>query len=162
MKQTSSQTISYFTQHHLKLWFVMLAIVLLSGSLTACDNHVSAKVEISNPTLSDAPPTAAMRAGYATITNHHDYDVTLTGIDSMQFASSEIHTMEHENGMMKMRELEQLLIPAGESVTLEPGGMHVMFMNSIMYVGNRAVANLTFTHADGQQSKQTVEFVQPQ
>jgi copper(I)-binding protein len=42
----------------------------------------------------------------------------------------QIHEMAMIDGVMKMRELpEGLPIPAGRSVTLTPGGYHVMFMD---------------------------------
>ena len=38
----------------------------------------------------------------------------------------EIHTHLHEDGVMKMRQINSLEIPGGESVVLEPGGLHLM------------------------------------
>jgi copper(I)-binding protein len=41
----------------------------------------------------------------------------------------EIHEMGMTDGVMRMREIEGgLVIPAGETVALEPGGNHIMFM----------------------------------
>ena len=37
--------------------------------------------------------------------------------------------MTHDNGVMKMRERDGgIEIPAGETVMLKPGGLHIMFM----------------------------------
>lgn len=41
----------------------------------------------------------------------------------------EIHTMKMENGVMKMRPITKLDLPAGEAVKLHPGGYHVMLMD---------------------------------
>ena len=41
----------------------------------------------------------------------------------------EIHTMKMEDGVMKMRALPKLDLPAGKAVKLAPGGNHVMLMD---------------------------------
>lgn len=41
----------------------------------------------------------------------------------------EIHTMKMEDGVMKMRPIPRLDLPAGKPVALEPGGYHVMLMD---------------------------------
>ena len=41
----------------------------------------------------------------------------------------EIHTMKMENGVMTMRPIPKLDLPAGQAVQLEPGGHHVMLMD---------------------------------
>ena len=41
----------------------------------------------------------------------------------------EIHGMKHENGVMKMRSIESLPLPAGKMVKLGVGGTHVMLIN---------------------------------
>lgn len=40
----------------------------------------------------------------------------------------ELHTHLHENGVMKMRQVEAIEIPAGGMAMLKPGGDHVMLM----------------------------------
>ena len=43
--------------------------------------------------------------------------------------SVEIHEMSMNNGVMKMRMLDVLDLPAGKTVKLEPGGFHLMLIN---------------------------------
>jgi copper(I)-binding protein len=43
--------------------------------------------------------------------------------------SVEIHSMTMENDVMKMRMLEELALPAGKTVSLAPGGFHLMLFN---------------------------------
>ena len=40
----------------------------------------------------------------------------------------ELHTHLQENGVMRMREVEAIDLPAGAATELKPGGLHVMFM----------------------------------
>jgi len=41
----------------------------------------------------------------------------------------QLHEMAMEGNVMKMRQLKDITVPAGGSVELKPGGLHLMFMN---------------------------------
>jgi copper(I)-binding protein len=41
----------------------------------------------------------------------------------------EVHEMSLDNGVMKMRAVPRLDLPAGKPVTLRPGGYHIMLMD---------------------------------
>ncbi len=51
---------------------------------------------------------------------------SLVGISSPAAGSVALHSMTHEGGMMKMREVKSLALPAGKSVDLGQGGYHLM------------------------------------
>ena len=55
-------------------------------------------------------------------------DARIIAVRSPVAASAEIHTMSMENGVMKMRQLANLPIPANQPVTLGPGGVHLMLV----------------------------------
>jgi periplasmic copper chaperone A len=40
----------------------------------------------------------------------------------------ELHTMEMDGNVMRMRQIPAIEVPAGETVELKPGGRHIMFM----------------------------------
>ncbi|QQA44261.1 DUF1775 domain-containing protein [Pelagovum pacificum] len=94
----------------------------------------SADVTIGELTLSGAftrasLPNQPVGGGYVTITNPGDTDDTLIAGSAPFAGRVEIHEMAMEGDVMRMRELaDGLPIPAGETVVLEPGGYHVMFM----------------------------------
>ena len=56
-------------------------------------------------------------------------DASLTGVGSPAADSIEIHSMAMNNGVMEMRMLETLSLPAGKVVKLEPGGLHLMLFD---------------------------------
>src|SRR5262245_2902735 len=58
-----------------------------------------------------------------------DAAATLTGARSSAAGSAEIHSMSNDNGVMRMRRLPRLDLPAGETVRLVPGGNHIMLLN---------------------------------
>jgi periplasmic copper chaperone A len=76
--------------------------------------------------IRDAPPGAAVRAGYLTLSNDGDTDVALVGATSDAFGAIEMHEMHMTDGVMRMRPVARVVVPAQGSVTLAPGGMHLM------------------------------------
>jgi len=53
----------------------------------------------------------------------------VVGVKTGSAKTAEIHSMSQENGVMKMRKLDFLDLPPGETVTLEPRGNHVMLFD---------------------------------
>lgn len=54
---------------------------------------------------------------------------TVVGASSPIAGTVQVHQMKMDNGVMKMSTLRQLEVPAGGSVSLAPGGYHVMLMD---------------------------------
>ena len=56
---------------------------------------------------------------------------------------------EHRSPMMGMREIDAIETPAGETVELVPGGLHIMLIDLVddLEVGDRFEVTLTFEHA---------------
>ena len=74
-------------------------------------------------------PGMAVTGGYVTITNNGQAGDRLVGASAGFAKRVEIHEMIHDNGVMKMRQRSGgIEIPAGETVMLKPGGLHIMFM----------------------------------
>lgn len=86
-------------------------------------------LEIIHPSSRAMLPGAPVAGGYLTIVNHGKTDDRLVSVTSDRAAEVQLHEMAIENDVMKMRELpEGIPIPAGSSVELKSGGLHVMFM----------------------------------
>ncbi|PPE65595.1 copper chaperone PCu(A)C [Caldimonas caldifontis] len=64
-------------------------------------------------------------------------------------ASTELHSMRMEGNIMRMREVAAIDVPAGQTVALEPGGLHIMFMGlaSPLKAGEKLPLVLTFEKA---------------
>lgn len=74
-------------------------------------------------------PGAEVGAGYATITNAGAAADRLMSAASETALTVELHNMTTEGGMMKMSQVEGgIEVPAGGSVQLAPGGLHIMFI----------------------------------
>ena len=53
----------------------------------------------------------------------------LVAVGSPVAARAELHSMSMENGVMRMRALPKVDLPAGQTVKLAPGGLHVMLVD---------------------------------
>ena len=92
---------------------------------------------------------AANAAGYLVITNPTGAADRLVSALSPRAERVELHEMRMDAGMMQMRQVEAIDIPAGGSITLEPGGLHLMFMGvTAPFVAGEAIpVTLTFETA---------------
>ena len=86
-------------------------------------------IAIEGAWMRQSPPRATAGAAWMTIRNTGETDDVLLGGSAPFAARLEVHEMAVTDGVMTMRMLaDGIPIPAGETVTLEPGGLHVMFM----------------------------------
>jgi hypothetical protein len=56
-------------------------------------------------------------------------DARMVALSSPAAAEAQMHSMTHENGMMKMRQLDSLTLPAKQEIVLGAGGDHLMLIN---------------------------------
>jgi periplasmic copper chaperone A len=81
-------------------------------------------VEVKDAWARATPAKADAGAAYLTVLSP-DAD-RLTAVTTPAAKSAELHTMSMEGGVMKMRPLAGLDLPAGKPVTLRPGQVHIM------------------------------------
>lgn len=133
----------------------LLAVAGLAAvALGACSTGATTAPSAATPVISDAwvrPPMGADRpaAGYLTIMNPGAAPDALIGVTSPIAMSCEIHeTSMDSSGMAGMQPIDRLEIPAGGTVTLEPGGYHLMLMGAeAMTVGSTVELRLEFETA---------------
>ena len=106
-----------------------LALITLLPLLAGCTSAPGVEISDYWVKSSDMSTVGGMTAVYGTITNNTDEDVVLVGGATAVAGIVEVHEMSMVGGEMKMQEIDGgLVIPAGKSVSLEPGGDHLMLM----------------------------------
>jgi copper(I)-binding protein len=108
-----------------------------------------------------APPTPGgvdISGGYLNISNATAEDDRLIAAASPRAERVEIHEMAMDGAIMRMRRIEALVVPAGEAVTMEPGGMHLMFfgVTEPFTEGEQIPVTLTFERGGEIQTLLTV------
>ena len=104
---------------------LIIAALLLAACGAPQPPLVASDVEITKPV-----PGRHMSAGYLVLTNNTDEDILITGVTSPQFGAVEIHETTIDDGVARMRELDELVVPSRGSVKLERGGKHLMLMQA--------------------------------
>ncbi len=136
----------------MRILSLLFASVVFVLSLQAAEAHDITKGDlvISAPWLRATPAGAEVAAGYLVITNKGTSAERLVSFSTDLAAQPEVHEMSNEGGVMKMRPLAKgLVIPAGGSVKLEPGGYHLMLLQlkRPLAAGQRYKATLVFEKA---------------
>lgn len=89
-----------------------------------------AQMQVADPYARAASPMAISGAAFMAVTNPTDTDDRILAATSDVAERVELHThIQTSDGMMQMVHLEDgIPLPAGETVLLERGGLHVMFL----------------------------------
>jgi periplasmic copper chaperone A len=122
----------------------------LASPAAAAGDYDVGSIHISQPWSRATPKGAASGAGYMTLTNKGAAPDRVSCVSDDASAQCQIHTMTMEGAVMKMRPVEGgLEIKPGESVTLKPGGNHMMFLSlkHPLEQGGTVKATLKFDHA---------------
>ena len=78
------------------------------------------------------PPTQPNTAAYMTLRNLTDADLQIVAAESPVARVTELHDhVQDAAGVMRMRQVEAIIIPAHGEVELKPGGLHVMLIGLI-------------------------------
>ena len=134
-----------------------LFCLILLCALSACQGSSSnIQISISDAWARATVPGQVVGAAYLSIAAKQD--IRLDAVTTPVAESVEIHTMQIQQGVMRMRMLEKLDIPAGKKVTLAPGQTHLMLINlkSPLKAGENITLQLSFSHSDGSSQQQTI------
>lgn len=71
---------------------------------------------------------ASAGAAFLTLDNGKGPDDRLLSAQGDVSTTVELHTHHMENGVMEMRKVDDIPVPAGKTVKLQPGGLHVMLI----------------------------------
>ena len=118
--------------------------------------QAQAEVKISDAWVRANVPGQKVGAAYMSLNSPQDS--TLVFVESTAAGSVEIHSMSMNNGVMKMRMLEELTLKAGKTEKLAPGGFHLMLFDLAkpLKAGEKATFKLCFKDKAGKITHQTV------
>src|SRR5208283_567936 len=126
----------------IKLLAFATSLALASAALAQTN-----QLDVSDAWARASPGKAENGVAYLTIRS--PTPDRLVAASSPVAKKAELHTMEMAGLVMKMRPLAGLDIPAGQPVTLKPGGEHIMLMglNRPLHEGQSFPLTLTFEKA---------------
>jgi len=101
----------------------LIAALIFAAPLAALAGPIEIRDAYAHVTSTAQP----VGAGFVTIANSGAAD-RLVSVSCTCSQSAELHSMTMDGGVMKMRKLEGIDVPAKGSLVLEPGGMHLMLI----------------------------------
>lgn len=125
-----------------------VAFALLMPSVTFAHDYTIGQLMVMHPVAKETTATARTSAGYFSVTNTGEATDMLIGVEA-DFPRVMMHTTRVENGVASMQHLDVVALEPGQTVTFEPGGLHVMFMglSEPMIEGDKIPATLIFEKA---------------
>jgi len=125
-----------------KFLAVAASLIIASAALAQ-----TGQLEVSDAWARATPAKAENGVAYLTI--RAPTPDRLLSVSSPVAKKAELHTMEMAGMVMKMRPLAGLDIPAGQPVTLKPGGEHIMLigLSGPLREGQSFPLTLTFEKA---------------
>ena len=130
------------------------AVLLISLGLTACGSASSAGgSDAPVLTVTDAWVKASqgpMTGAFGVIANPGTADVTITGASVPNVGMVELHETVMVDGQMQMQPKQGgFVVPAGGSLTLEPGGNHIMLLGMTAPINPGASVPITLSLSTG-------------
>jgi hypothetical protein len=139
---------------------VFAVVAVLGTAIAGCGG--SEPIQVADAWARTSPSMTSAGAAYLDIVSDEGDRLTGASVDSSVAAAAEIHettAMESDegdsgsgdmSGAMTMREVEAIDLPAGQTVSLEPGGFHIMLLDLIdpLTPGETIQITLEFETAD--------------
>lgn len=91
-----------------------------------CHLAAAAEVKVESAWVRPTAPGQKVAGAFMKLTA--DSDMALVKGASPAARSVELHFMRMDGGMMEMRELKKIELPKDTTVSLEPGGLHIMLI----------------------------------
>ena len=127
---------------------IILSLAILWPLQSAAHDYEVGDIIVDHPVMREA--MGAVSGGYMVIENTGDEADRLIAISATFATRAEIHETTMKNDVMSMAPLQDgLVLPAGETIRLKPGGNHLMFMGLTepMERGDKHSVTLTFEKA---------------
>ena len=120
-------------------------LTIMAAALLGTAHAQPPQVSVGNAWARATPPSASTGAIYLTLAS--PAGDRLTGVSSSAAATAQVHEMSMDGAIMRMRELpDGLALPPGQTITLQPGGYHIMLigLKAPLKQGDTVVLHLTF------------------
>lgn len=133
---------------------------LLLGLLTACLSFAAfAEVTVKDPWARATVPHQQATGVFMQLTASRD--MRLVKAESPLAETVEVHEMKMEGDIMRMRPLNEFVLSAHKTVTLQPGGMHIMLMGLKRQVNSDELVPLTLIFEGKDRQRETLELKVP-
>ena len=124
---------------------ILLASTLMFSTLSFAHDAIT----IDEPFARAVPPGQPNSAAFMTLQNSSDETLRILSASSNVSEVTELHTHTEVDGVMQMRQIDAIEIPAGGTTELKPGGLHVMLIGLTQPLAEGDTVEVTLNFEDG-------------
>jgi copper(I)-binding protein len=140
-----------------RLFQLIMSLLILSSMGSTYAKGIS----VDNPYVREVPPGQMTSASFLLLKNDNNKEISLIKASSDVAKNVELHEHVHNNGMMQMRQVPKIVIPANSTQELKPGGYHIMLIGLTRKIkaGDKININLEFDNGDKKTITATVKKI---
>ena len=124
---------------------LIAALTLVPLANVAADG-IADKITVNDPYVRAVPPVVMTSAAFMQFQNSDEAEQFLVSASTPAAAVVELHMHTMDDGVMRMRQVAQIHLPPKQTVSLQPGGLHIMLfdLTAPLNLGDRVPITLTF------------------
>ena len=135
-----------------KQFFALIASVTFAAG-------ASAQVTVSQPWVRATVPQQTSSGAFMQLSSRTD--ARLVAVSTPAAGSADIHKMAMEGQTMRMGPVDGIDLPAGKTVSLAPGGYHIMLLDLKRQLKDGDTIALTLVVEDKRKKRQNVTLEVP-
>jgi copper(I)-binding protein len=139
----------------------LIAAVLVAASPAMADT-IADTITVNDPYVRAVPPVVKTSAAFMQLQNHGDEEFFIVDASTPAAGVVELHMHINDDGVMRMRRIPHIHLPPGKTVSLQPGGLHIMLFDlaSPLNPGSTVPMVIEFNDGSRKEINATVRSVQ--
>ncbi len=122
----------------------LFAAALLSPTVAFADG-----LTVDTPMVPLAPANAVAHAAFMSLTNPTEDAQQIVGVSAEGYMMAHIHMSDIKNDIATMSAVDMIEVAAGQTITLQHGGLHIMLMRPMEAKAEGDIVAITLEFADG-------------
>ena len=129
----------------------MKTLMLYLTAMLLSFHSFAGQLSVTNLKIREFIPAASSSVAYFTLSNQSEVAKTLVEVNISGVGRTELHQHSHVDGLMRMEQVKQVVVPAKEAVVFQPGGLHLMLFEPKSLPVAGEMTDVTFKFSDGEQ-----------
>lgn len=138
-----------------------LSLALLAFASSAFAAGLADQISVADPYVRMAPPGTKTTGAFMTLKNAGDKEVKLVSAATQVANVTELHNHINDGGVMRMRQVKEIAVPAKGETALKPGGYHVMLIDMKAPLKEGAHVVITLGFDDGSSKEVHAPVMKP-
>lgn len=138
-----------------------LALLAALAPAPAMAGGIADTVTVVDPYVRAVPPVVKTSAAFMQIRSEATSETFLVDASTPLADAAELHMHVKDGEVMRMRRIPHVHLPAGTTVTLRPGGLHIMLFGLKRAIQPGQEVPITLTFEDGSRKDVVATVLKP-